>query len=176
MLVAGGFIGGVQVQKDQGDGGSGRRSGRPAASRRAWPRRRRRRRRRRGAAAGRRGRTGGGLRATVGTVANVKGSTLYVTDSDGTTVKVKTDEKSKVTRNAASSAGAVHPGDTVVIQGAKTTNGTVTARDHRDRQGRQRRRLRRGSGGGGRGGTAGRRRAQSGGRAPGAPGLHPAVG
>jgi hypothetical protein len=60
-------------------------------------------------------------------VANVKGSTLYVTGADGTTVKVKTTSASKVTRNASSTAGAVHPGDTVVVTGAKAASGTVTA-------------------------------------------------
>jgi hypothetical protein len=60
-------------------------------------------------------------------VANVKGSTLYVTGPDGTTIKVKTNSNSKVTRNASSSAGAVHPGDTVVVQGSKASSGTVTA-------------------------------------------------
>ncbi len=65
--------------------------------------------------------------ATVGTVANVKGSTLYVTGTDGTTIKVRTNANSKVTRNADSSVGAVHPGDSVVVQGAKASSGTVTA-------------------------------------------------
>jgi hypothetical protein len=68
-----------------------------------------------------------GANATVGTVANVKGSTLYVTGSDGTTVKVRTNGNSKVTRNADSSVGAVHPGDTVVVQGTKGSSGSVTA-------------------------------------------------
>jgi hypothetical protein len=57
----------------------------------------------------------------------VKGSTIYLTTTDGTTVKVKTNDNSKVTRNASSSAAAVHPGDTVVVQGAKASSGTVTA-------------------------------------------------
>src|SRR5262249_10296809 len=57
--------------------------------------------------------------ATVGQVADVHGKTLYVTGSDGTTVKVKTSSNTKVTRNAVSHVGAVHPGDTVIVQGAK---------------------------------------------------------
>jgi hypothetical protein len=130
VLVAGGFIGGVQVQKHQGNGtNSGARSGLPAAF---------------GArlAAGGGGqvpgvaggtgtstaRSGGGTGgATAGTVANIKGSTLYVTSADGTTVKVKTNDNSKVTRNAAGSVAKVHPGDTVVIQGSTGSSGTVTA-------------------------------------------------
>jgi hypothetical protein len=131
VLVAGGFIGGVQVQKHQGGSGSGSgggaRNGLPAAfaARLAQGG---------GAATGTgaggtgAARTGGGSGgATAGTVANVKGSTLYVSSADGTTVKVKTNDNSKVTRNASSSVGSVHPGDTVVIQGATASSGTVTA-------------------------------------------------
>jgi hypothetical protein len=100
MLVAGGFIGGVQVQKHQAASGGGARNGLPAAF---------------------------AARPTAGTVANIKGSTLYVTGADGTTVKVKTNDNSKITRNAAGSVAHVHPGDTVVIQGSTASSGTVTA-------------------------------------------------
>jgi hypothetical protein len=115
-LVAAGFVGGVQVQKHQGGGsgaGGGARAGLPGGF---------------GARAGA-GQQGGGAGtgATVGTVANVKGSTLYVTTSDGTTVKVKTNDNSKVTRNASSRPASVHPGDSVVVQGQAASSGTVTA-------------------------------------------------
>jgi hypothetical protein len=128
VLIAGGFIGGVQVQKHQGDssggaGGGGAPAGfaaRLAAGGGA------------GAAGGTgaagAGRTGTAAAAgTAGTVANVKGSTIYVTSADGTTVKVKTNDNSKVTRNASASVGRVHPGDAVVIQGSAASSGTVTA-------------------------------------------------
>ncbi|HEX5924800.1 MAG TPA: hypothetical protein VFY45_13275 [Baekduia sp.] len=128
VLVAGGFIGGVQVQKHQGSDNGGARNGLPAAfaARLAAGG---------GQAPGAAGgpgtgtaRSGGGSGgATAGTVANIKGSTLYVTSADGTTVKVKTNDNSKVTRNAAGSVASVHPGDTVVIQGSTGSNGTVTA-------------------------------------------------
>ena len=134
VLVAGGFIGGVQVQRHQGGTGSEARNGLPAgfaarlaAGGGAAP----------GGTAGGRAaggsgtgaaRAGGGSGgATAGTVANIKGSTLYVTSADGTTVKVKTSDNSKVTRNAAGSVGSIHPGDTVVIQGSTASSGTVTA-------------------------------------------------
>jgi hypothetical protein len=135
VLVAGGFIGGVQVQKHQGgDTGGGARNGLPAAFAArlaagggAAP----------GGTAGS-GATGGAGTgtarsgagaggATAGTVANIKGSTLYVTSADGTTVKVKTNDNSKVTRNAAGSVAGVHPGDSVVIQGSTASSGTITA-------------------------------------------------
>jgi hypothetical protein len=132
VLVAGGFIGGVQVQKHQGNGtnSGAARNGLPAAfaARLAAGG---------GAApggtassgvAGGAGRAGGGSGgATAGTVANVKGSSLYVTSADGTTVKVKTNDNSKVTRNASGSVASVHPGDTVVIEGSTASGGTVTA-------------------------------------------------
>jgi hypothetical protein len=109
LLVAAGFIGGVEVQKR--DGGSTN-----AAAR--FPTR---------------SFTGGGggaaaaSDATVGQVANVHGRTLYVTAADGTTVKVKTNANTKVTRNAVSKVKRVHPGDTVVVQGSKSAGGTVKA-------------------------------------------------
>jgi hypothetical protein len=119
ILVAGGFVGGVEVQKGQGSGSAA--AGAPAgfAARAGGGA---------GGLGGAGGAGGGGTApATVGTVANVKGDTLYVTGTDGTTVKVRTKSTSKVTRNAASTPGAVHPGDTVVVQGAKAASGTITA-------------------------------------------------
>jgi hypothetical protein len=114
VLVAGGFIGGVQVQQHQGNGtnNGAARNGLPAAFAARL-------------AQGGGGTGGGGSGGA--TVANVKGSTLYVTSADGTTVKVKTNDNSKVTRNASSNVANVHPGDTVVIQGSTASSGTVTA-------------------------------------------------
>jgi hypothetical protein len=87
---------------------------------------------------GRGGGTGGGPQlgggpggaqsnATVGSVANKKGSTLYVKDSDGNLVRVKTTSHSKINRTASTTAGAIHPGDTVIVQGETSKSGTVTA-------------------------------------------------
>jgi hypothetical protein len=67
------------------------------------------------------------LDQTVGRVANKHGSTLYVKDSDGTTIRVKTASHSKINRTATASAGAIHPGDTVVVQGTKSSSATITA-------------------------------------------------
>ncbi len=107
LIAALGFIGGVQVQKSSAD---------------AAPR-----------AAGGFSRGSAGFapqqqtNATVGTVANVDGPTLYVTDSNGNTIRVKTSSGSKVTRTAVGKVGAVHPGDTVIVQGEKSSSGTVKA-------------------------------------------------
>jgi hypothetical protein len=104
LIAALGFIGGVQAQKSSADS--------PTAPRAAGFTR-----------------AGGGAAsgATVGTVANVHGRTLYVTDSSGATIRVRTTGDSKIARTAVSKVGAVHPGDTVIVQGAKSSSGTVTA-------------------------------------------------
>lgn len=178
VLVAGGFIGGVQVQKGQADdaagmpaglralaaagggaaaggapvavpggaaagggpggaaagggpggaaaGGGGAAAGGAAASGGAAG----------GATAGGPGAataTGGGGAAaggtTIGQVANVRGSTLYVETSDGTTVAVRVGSTAKVQRLSHSSVGGVHPGDTVVVSGSARSDGSVRATD-----------------------------------------------
>jgi hypothetical protein len=113
LIGALGFIGGVQVQKRS----------EPSTAPSAFT----------GAArqgAGQGGFTPGGgqaAAATVGQVANVRGSTIYVTGADGNTVRVRTNANSKVTRTAVSKPGAIHPGDTVIVQGTTSSSGTVTA-------------------------------------------------
>jgi len=130
LVAALGFIGGVEVQKAQDDGGTGTaggaQAGLPAAGGgpsgggtqgAGGP----------GGRQGAGGPGGGQSNATVGSVANKKGSTLYVKDSDGNTIRVKTTSHSKINRTATTSAGAIHPGDTVIVQGTKSNNGTITA-------------------------------------------------
>jgi hypothetical protein len=118
LVAALGFIGGVQVQKGQEDGGS---TTSPAAlatsgaGRGSFPR------------GGAGGPGAAQSNATVGSVANKKGSTLYVKDSDGNTIRVKTTSHSKINRTAKTTAGAIHPGDTVIVQGTTSKNGTITA-------------------------------------------------
>ena len=109
LIAALGFIGGVQVQKSSADSTSS-----PRAA---------------GLARGgfTPGGGGGSSDATVGTVANVNGKTLYVTDSSGATIRVKTTGSSKIARTAVAKVGEVHPGDTVIVQGTKSSSGTVTA-------------------------------------------------
>jgi hypothetical protein len=123
LIAALGFIGGVKVQKHQDSSGGGTASGAPGAFAAA----------RGGGGGGGRGGFfgpgggGGQSNATIGSVANKHGSTLYVKDSQGNTIKVKTTSNSKINRTASTSAGAIHPGDTVIIQGTKHSDGTVTA-------------------------------------------------
>lgn len=129
LLIAGlGFIGGVLVQKGQEDeqgggtaaqvpgtagagGGPSAAGGRQAGG---------------GAGAGRGG-VGGGQAPTAGEVKSKSGNVLYIEGADGNTVKVLLNGQSEVTRTAKSSAKRIHPGDTVIVQGAKAKNGQVKA-------------------------------------------------
>jgi hypothetical protein len=118
-IAALGFFGGVQMQKSRGDGGgaAGAGAGGPAGGTRG------------AGAGGLPGGAGGGqpAGATIGEVASVDGSTLYVDDSSGTTLKVKLAKGGTVTRTAKAKASAIHPGDTVIVQGETASSGTVVA-------------------------------------------------
>jgi hypothetical protein len=77
-----------------------------------------------GALAGAFGGAGG---ATVGEVSFVSGSTLYVTDAEGNTVKVATSAASSITKTVKTDVHGIHPGETVVVRGSKGANGAVDA-------------------------------------------------
>ncbi len=130
LLIAAGFIAGVQVQKGQTSTAST--GGAPAglASRFAALR---------GGTSGT-GKTPAGVpaggfpgagtgagRPTSGTVAYLDGNTLYVTSSEGNTVKVKTSPSTSVTKTVKTKVKGIHPGETVTVTGATATNGTVSA-------------------------------------------------
>jgi hypothetical protein len=128
LLTACGFIGGVLVEKGQegtaGTSGSGTSglAGRFAALRSAAGRS--------GAGAGAGGGAAGAAgagAATTGQVAFVQGSTLYVTDSSGNTIKVKTSAASTVTKTVSGTVHAIRPGEEVVISGTTASSGAVTA-------------------------------------------------
>jgi hypothetical protein len=141
LLVACGFIGGVLVQKGQGGTGSagGASSGfasrlaalkeaAPGASRTAGgasPGGGSASRSGAGGFPGLGGSTGGGV--TTGEVAYVRGDTLYVTDSQGNTVKVTASAAAKVTKAVSTKAQSIHPGSTVVVLGSKAKNGAIRA-------------------------------------------------
>ena len=114
VIAAAGFFGGVEVQKSQG---SNTTSGAPAAVAGAA----------RGGGGGFSGFGGQASNPTFGTVKSKDGNSLYVQDANGTTVKVRMGSNSKITRTANASGSAIHPGDTVIVQGSKSSNGSVTA-------------------------------------------------
>jgi hypothetical protein len=128
LAAGGGFIGGVQAQKGQvttSTTGGGRGAGRAGGP---------------GTGAGGSGRSalgalgaGGGAAAdaTVGQVANVSGSDLYVTDLQGNTIRVHA-ASAQVTRQVTATPSTIHPGDTVIAQGSKGADGSVQATTIRD--------------------------------------------
>ncbi len=131
LLTACGFIGGVLVEKGQTSssssaGGSGLASrfaalrsaasgsgasGAAGAAGAAGP----------GAAAG------GFSRPTAGTVAYLDGSTLYVTNSEGNTVKVITSDATAVSKTVKASVKDIRPGETVTVRGSTGSGGAITA-------------------------------------------------
>jgi hypothetical protein len=70
---------------------------------------------------------GGAGGASFGTVSSIRGKTLYVTESSGDVVEVRLSSATKLTKSESVSSRALHPGDTVVVQGAKQSNGSVVA-------------------------------------------------
>ena len=64
---------------------------------------------------------------TTGTVKLVDGANVYVTTSDGSIVKVTTTPTSKVATTTAAAVSDLKAGDTVVVQGATSADGSVAA-------------------------------------------------
>jgi hypothetical protein len=65
--------------------------------------------------------------AAAGIVTTIEGNTLYVTTASGGLVKVILGTSTTYTREAKSTASAMQPGDTVIVQGTTAKNGTVAA-------------------------------------------------
>ncbi len=136
LLIAGGFIIGVQVQKgEENSSGSSSGSAASLASRFAALRgagtsstgTSSTKASTSGAASGFPGAAGGGSRPTTGTVAYLAGNTLYVTNSEGNTVKVNTSVATSVTKTVKTKVKGIHPGETVTVTGATGSNGAVSA-------------------------------------------------
>ena len=131
VAAGGAFIAGAEVQKHYGKSSSSGTSGAGAASAfSALASRFRAGGAAAGGAAGGTGRGGffgGAGGGTSGTVTLIKGSTLYVTDSTGTTVLVHTSPASRVTKSVSGTVQTIHPGDTVTVTGTQAKNGSYTA-------------------------------------------------
>ena len=126
-LLTGGFVGGLQIQKNYGTADT------PAAARagtfgggqnRAGY----------GAPAGTLPNSGGGQATTTaatapttGKVKLVNGTTIYIEKSDGSVVTVKTNGKTTVSASTKSKLTDVKSGQSVTIQGTTDSDGTVTA-------------------------------------------------
>jgi hypothetical protein len=123
LLIACGFIGGVLVEKGETSSSSSTGSAASLVSRfRAL-----RGAGAAGASASSGGASGGFTRPTAGTIAYLAGSTLYVTNSEGNTIKVTTSPATSVTKTVKASVDGIHPGETVTITGETAKNGTVDA-------------------------------------------------
>jgi hypothetical protein len=119
LIAAGGIWGGAALQRSHGtSGGSAAVSSLASLFRGRGT-----------GAGGTTGATGFGAAAAAatGTVTEVSGSTLYVTNASGALVKVTVGPSATVTRNAKTSLGSLQVGDTVVVDGSKASNGSVTA-------------------------------------------------
>jgi hypothetical protein len=125
LLTACGFIGGVLIEKGQSSstttGASSALASRFAALRGASS----------GTSttstSGAAGAAGGFTRPTAGTVAYLSGSTLYVTNSEGNTIKVTTNAGTSVTKTVAGTVKGIHPGETVTVTGSTGSDGAVGA-------------------------------------------------
>lgn len=73
------------------------------------------------------GTAGDGSQPTTGTVAYLEGSTLYVTNSEGNTVKVNTSSATTVTKTVKTKIKRIFPGETVTVTGATSAGGAVKA-------------------------------------------------
>ena len=135
VLLVGGFVGGLQAQKQWGTSGTTA-AGIPGGG--AFPGA--------GTGAGRYGAggfPGGGTgtgqqglpnagattaaAGTTGTVKLVNGSTIYVQTTDGDVVTVKTDGKTSVSTATKGKVSDVKVGQSITVQGATGSDGTVTA-------------------------------------------------
>jgi hypothetical protein len=133
VLVAGGFVGGLQVQKHWGAGppasgfpgvfnGAGGGAGRYGAGGA-------------GRGAGAYGVPGGGFgqsapaasSGTTGTVKLVDGSTIYVQTPDGNLITVNTDAKTTVSAASKATVKSIKAGQKVTVQGATGSDGSVAA-------------------------------------------------
>jgi hypothetical protein len=133
LMTACGFIGGVLAEKGQNASSSGASTAASAlASRFAALR---------SGATGATGSAGagglgggaggffgaGGGGSTVGQVSFVQNGTLYVTNSEGNTIKVTAGAGATVTKTTKSSLKGIHPGETVVVRGTTGENGAIDA-------------------------------------------------
>ena len=64
---------------------------------------------------------------TTGQIKLVDGSNIYITTSDGSTVKISTTPTSKVTKASPGALGDLKAGDTITVQGAAGSDGTIAA-------------------------------------------------
>ncbi|MFE7594402.1 DUF5666 domain-containing protein [Kitasatospora sp. NPDC057512] len=130
VIATGAFAGGVWYQQNNGPTGGGKSSARPAAAAAAQgggygqgPGGSRRG----GQGAGQGGQGAGQAGFARGTVKAVDGNTVYLTDTNGNTIKVTTGDATKVQLNKEGKVGDLQPGQSVTVVGTPDANGGYTA-------------------------------------------------
>ncbi len=97
---------------------------------------------------------GGGGGAASGTITLIDGNNIYVTQADGSIVKVITNPGSQFSITSSGTVANLHPGDNVTVTGPNDGNGNVTALTVTDTGASGGGAARRAGGGGGAGGGA----------------------
>jgi hypothetical protein len=129
VVASAGFLGGALVGKHYGSSSSGslaaafsRLAARPTASGGSAGTGS-------GSAAGFGGRSGlfGGGNATIGTIKLIDGGTVYVQTAAGDIVQVATSAGTRVTVSSTVPVKDLQPGETVIVEGSKTSSGAVAA-------------------------------------------------
>lgn len=118
-VLAGGFWAGSVAERHHGGSSSGSSGLGALANRFAAARA--------GGGFGGSGAAGGAAGLTSGIVTEVQGDTLYLTDSAGNLVKVQVGSATTVSRTAPAPLTGLQVGDSVVVQGSKGSDGSVSA-------------------------------------------------
>ncbi|MFF2749872.1 hypothetical protein ACFVVA_30590 [Kitasatospora sp. NPDC058048] len=135
VIATGAFAGGVWYQQNNGTPGGGKSSARPAAAAAApgggygqGQNGSRRGGQGQGQGAGQGGQGQGGQAGFArGTVKAVDGNTVYLTDTNGNTIKVTTGDATKVQLNKEGKVGDLQPGQSVTVVGTPDASGGYTA-------------------------------------------------
>ncbi|MFI5528974.1 hypothetical protein ACIA8O_10535 [Kitasatospora sp. NPDC051853] len=127
-----GFVGGVQYQKGEGGGATNAQGPRAGANQGQFPGGYGGTNRRAGGQNGQNGQglpngQGGQGGFTRGTVKQVDGSTVYLTDANGNTVKVTTTDATKVQLSKQGKAADLTPGQSVTVVGTPDGSGGYAA-------------------------------------------------
>ncbi|WP_224277820.1 DUF5666 domain-containing protein [Streptomyces sp. LS1784] len=128
VIATGAFAGGVWYQQNNGSSSGGKSSARPAAAAAApgggyGQNGSRRGGQGQGAGQGQGGQAG----FARGTVKAVDGNTVYLTDTNGNTIKVTTGDATKVQLNKEGKVADLQPGQSVTVVGTPDANGGYTA-------------------------------------------------
>ncbi|MBP0453771.1 hypothetical protein J5Y04_30135 [Kitasatospora sp. RG8] len=132
VIATAAFAGGVWYEKDNGSGGSGRAVAAGGQQQRgpgAAPGQNGNRRNGQGGQGAGQGGPGAGGQGgfTRGTVKAVDGTTVYLTDANGNTVKVTTGDATKVQLNKEGKVTDLQPGQSVTVMGTPDANGGYNA-------------------------------------------------